>query len=113
MNVSPITTSQNYKQQNFGALKIKVEDFMPLQNNEQFASLLAEHGLLEHGLWAGVDDKGNWVTIILSRKSSKVEKEIMKFIGSVAESIGIKDARKYIKNHTEALADVDIGASLS
>lgn len=113
MNISPITTNQNYKQQNFGALKIKVEDFMPLQYDEKFEQLLTKYGLVSDGVCAGVDDKGNWVTIILSEEGSKAQDAIMQFIGKAAEAIGIKDARKYIQNHSEALAEVDIGSTLS
>lgn len=111
MRIQSIQNQQTQSRPSFGALKIKATDFIPFQYNEQFGLLLEKHGL-QNSLFAGMDGM-NFVTIIMSRKGSRVEKAIKQLIGEAAESIGIKDARKYIQNHTDATADVDIGSSLS
>lgn len=90
MNISQVTTNQNYKQQNFGALKVneKGTGYIPW-------TLLNEHSLKAYSFVRG----SRLFSIIPTRKGSKLEKKIQQLIGKGAESIGIKQARLYRKGY--------------
>lgn len=93
MNISPITTNQNYKQQNFGALKIKPPEQGLLNIPWGF---LTQHKL-QNSMCYGMDEFMQVFTIFPTKKGSKVEKEIMTSVGSDAESISILEARKLVE----------------
>lgn len=92
MNISTITTNQNYKQQNFGALKIK--------NDQGLLNIpwgfLTQYKLQNSSCF-GMDEFMQVFTIFPTKRGSKVEKEIMTSVGSNAESISILEARKLVE----------------
>lgn len=104
MNISTITTNQNYKQQNFGALKINRKAADRLRFNDEYKKLLEQHGLRNRRSFG--TDCDVFYTVIPTRKGSKVEKKIMQFIGQDVESIGINYARKLVGNYRKFVMDL-------
>lgn len=95
MNISPVTTNQNYKQQNFGALKINIKGTAHLRHNQSFNWALGRYNLSR---FTGLDANGKTFIIIPSRKRSIAEGILTAITGQdKIESISINEARKMVE----------------